>query len=201
MLNLKKIAVTGGLASGKSTTCRIFEELGAYVVSADTIVHHLLSPDSVIGQQVIQLLGSEILNNQQFDRRKIAEKVFSHPERLKALENIIHPAVFAEMDKHYNRIKNADKYSLFVAEIPLLYEVGAEENYDAVIAVIADPKICRERFIDQKGCLDQEFTLRMQAQMPPETKATKASYVITNNGTMDALKRQVMKIYSSLTST
>ena len=74
MLKLKKIAVTGGLAAGKTTVCQIFKELGAYVVSADEIVHQLLSPDTAVGQQVVSLLGSDIVSGQiirsEEDRRK-----------------------------------------------------------------------------------------------------------------------------------
>ena len=79
MLKLKKIAVTGGLAAGKTTVCQLFKELGAYVVSADEIVHQMLSPDTVVGQQVVSLLGSDIVSGLGIDRKKIAAKVFYPP--------------------------------------------------------------------------------------------------------------------------
>ena len=81
------MAVTGGLSCGKSSVCRIFKELGAYVVSADEIVHQLLSPDTNLGQKIISLLGTEIVVNQKLDRSRIAEMYFKNPELLNRLKN------------------------------------------------------------------------------------------------------------------
>ena len=85
MLKIKKVAVTGGLAAGKTTVCQLFKELGACVVSADEIVHQLLSPGTAVGQQVVSLLGSDIISDQGLDRKKIAAKVFSQPDLLLSL--------------------------------------------------------------------------------------------------------------------
>ena len=81
MLNLRKIAITRSLAAGKSTVGRILQEFGAYVVDADEIVHSLLSPNTQIGQKVIELLGSDIVAGNQLDRKKISEIVFSDPNK------------------------------------------------------------------------------------------------------------------------
>ena len=81
MLRLRKVAVTGGLSCGKSSVCRIFKELGAYVVSADEIVHRLLSTKTNLGQQVISLLGKEIITNGKINRSTIAKKVFNDPNK------------------------------------------------------------------------------------------------------------------------
>lgn len=199
MLKLKKVAVTGGLSSGKTTVCRLFEELGSYVVSADAVVHQLLSPDTVVGQQVINLLGSDILNDRQLDRKKISDKVFSNPDLLKALEKILHPAVLDEIKTKYRQIEAQQKYSLFVAEIPLLYESEAEDFYDKVIAVMADPDLCRRRFKEQRQQEDLEFDRRMNRQLSPLHKAAKAQIIIQNNGSIAELKRTITNIYSQLT--
>jgi dephospho-CoA kinase len=92
-METRKIAVTGTLSSGKSTVCQLLKEFGAYVVSADEIVHRLLRVETEIGQKVIDLLGEEILSEGQIDRAKIAKKVFRNPQLLQALEQIIHPQV------------------------------------------------------------------------------------------------------------
>ena len=199
MLTLKKVAVTGGLSSGKSTVCRLFEELGSYVVSADAIVHQLLSPDTAVGRQVISLLGSDSVRDHHFDRKKIADEVFSHPDLLRALEKILHPAVLSEIKTKYLQIKSEQKYSLFVAEIPLLYESESEHFYDAVIAIMAAPDTCRARFKEQRPDADQEFDRRMNRQLPPLQKAAKAQFVIENNGSFDELKQKVEAIHSQLT--
>lgn len=192
MLNLKKIAVTGGLASGKTTVCRYLGELGAYVVSADAIVHQLLSSDAAIKEQVIGLLGTEIVSDRQLNRQKIAEQVFSHPDKLVLLEKILHPAVLEEIEKKYKQVKKEKKYSLFIAEIPLLYESESEHFYDRVVSVTADPALCQQRYTQP------DFEKRMQRQLPLHYKTAKAHYTIENNGNLDDLKKNVLALYSQL---
>jgi dephospho-CoA kinase len=199
MLKVKKIAVTGGLAAGKTTVCQIFKELGAFVVSADEIVHQLLSPGTAVGQQVISLLGSDVISGQQFDRKKIAAKVFSQPDLLSALEEIIHPAVFNEIERKYQQIAREKKYPLFVAEIPLLFEADEQRRFDAVVSVQADQELCQKRFVQQTQQPIDEFEKRMTRQMTPLEKASLAQYTIDNNGDLEQLKTQVITIYSQLT--
>ncbi len=199
MLKIKKIAVTGGLAAGKTVVCQIFKELGAYVVSADEIVHQLLSPGTAVGQQVVKLLGSDIMSGQEFDRRKIAAKVFSQPGLLRTLEAIIHPAVFNEIERKYQQIAREKKYPLFVAEIPLLFEANEQRRFDAVVSVQADQELCKKRFVQQTQQPIDEFEKRMTRQMTPLEKASQAQYTIDNNGDLEQLKTQVITIYSQLT--
>lgn len=195
MLNLKKIAVTGGLAAGKSTVCELLKQLGAYVVSADEIAHQLLLSGTATAQQIIDLLGPDIIHENELDRKKIAAQVFSEPDLLTALEKIIHPAVFNEIERKYSQASREKKHSLFVAEIPLLYEAGKEENFDAIITVDASRELCRKRY----GGSDEEFDKRMTRQILPEHKANKAHYVIQNNGSFEELKNEVKTIYLQLT--
>lgn len=199
MLKLKKIAVTGGLAAGKTTVCQLFKELGAYVVSADEIVHQLLSPDTAVGQQVISLLGSDIVSGQEFDRKKIAAKVFTKPDLLRALEEILHPAVFDEIEQRYRQAQKEEKYPLFIAEIPLLFESEREGRFDAVINVYTDTNISLQRFMHQTHQPAEEFEKRMIRQIEPGKKSAKASYIIENNGELKQLKTTVKTLYIQLT--
>ena len=195
MLNLKKIAVTGGLSAGKSTVCEIFRQLGAYVVSADEITHQLLSSGTATAQQIIDLLGSDIIQGNELDRKKFAAQVFSEPDLLAALEKIIHPAVFNEIERKYSQVSREKKHSLFVAEIPLLYEAGEEKNFDAIITVTASRELCRKRYAGSS----EEFDKRMARQISPEHKANKAHYIIQNNGSFEDLKNEAKIIYTQLT--
>lgn len=192
MLILRKIAVTGGLASGKTTVCQFFKEYGAYVVNSDAIVHRLLSPETIIGQQAIALLGLTIVIKNRIDRKKIAELVFSNHEKLHALEAILHPAVKKEIETEYNHVKNNPSYSFFIAEIPLLYEAKMEAFFDTVIAVISDTKIAKARF---QG---NDFDQRMSHQEAVEKKAIKADFTLVNNGDLTALKHAVFKLAAQL---
>lgn len=195
---MKKIAITGGLSSGKTTVCQILESLGVYSISADALVHELLSPKSLVGQQVIQLLGTEIVENQNINRKKIADIVFSNPNKLRALEEILHPAVFRAIDEHYEKALKGN-YPLFAAEIPLLFEAQASSHFDASIAVVADETVAKKRFQEKTKSDVLEYNRRAQQQWPAEKKAEHATYVIDNNGSLEHLKHQVHVLYSILT--
>ena len=197
MLILKKVAVTGGLSCGKSSVCRIFKDLGAYVVSADDIVHQLLTPETIPGKKVIELIGSDIVVDHQLDRSKIAQKVFGNLHLLKSLEQILHPAVRDEIEKYYQQAVREGKATLFVAEIPLLFEAFSS-CYPITIAVTADKEACIRRFTQSSGYNREEYEKRMARQLTPEEKAQRATYVIPNDGTMADLRQAVIEVYNKL---
>lgn len=197
MLILKKIAVTGGLSSGKSSVCRFFKELGAYVVSADEIVHQLLSFDTDIGLQVLNLLGNDVVTNGQIDRTKVASKVFRDEKLLTGLEKILHPAVRKKTAEHY-QMAVTEGALLFIAEIPLLFETGGEKGFDYTISVKADAEMSFMRFQSLTGNGKEEYERRMARQLSPQEKCAKADYVINNNGSLTDLKQAVVDIYHQL---
>lgn len=197
MLILNKVAVTGGLSCGKSSVCRFFRNLGAYVVSADEVVHQLLSPETQLGQDVTKLLGQDIIVDGRIDRAIIAKKVFNDPKLLNSLENLLHPAVRKEINHQYEKVKKEGKHQLFIAEIPLYFEGGGSKDYDAVIAVVADPEKSKERF-KQAGFKSDEFEKRSARQLSPDEKAKRADYVIKNNGSLEDLEQSVKQVYEKL---
>ncbi len=199
MLKLKKVAITGGLSCGKSSVCRILKELGAYVVSADKIVHQLLSSDTNLGQEIVKLLGSDVLVNQKLDRSRIAHIVFHDLELLQALEKLVHPLVYGEIDKEYQRQKNLSQPpSLFIAEIPLLFESGGKRDYDYTVAVVSNLETCYKRFEQATGLGRAEFNNRMARQLSLFDKAVLADYVIMNNGTLSDLQQITKELYQKL---
>ncbi len=199
MLKLRKVAITGSLSCGKSSVCRILKELGAYVVSADEIVHQLLSSDANVSQRVVKLLGTGILVNQQIDRSRVAQRVFLDNQLLKSLEEILHPAVYDEIEQQYQKQQDKNQFPLFIAEIPLLFESDGEKRFDAVIAVVANEDACFERFNKATHYDRKEFDKRMAEQMLPMEKAIRADYVIMNNGAMSDLQQPLRELYQELT--
>ncbi len=197
---MKKIAITGGLSSGKSTVCRLLADRGAYVVDTDKIVHTLLSSDSQIRKQVIDLLGTDILVNGEINRKVIADKVFSDPKTLKSLELLLHPTVFHEMELQYQRVKDDPKYCLFVAEVPLLYETESSKLFDFIVVVLAERDLCYKRFTEHRKDSKESFDQRMQRQMNPSQKAAKADFVLINNDSIENLENHVINLLTKLRS-
>ena len=197
MLKLRKIAVTGGVASGKSTVCQLFQELGAYVVNADAIVHGLLDPHTDLGQQILRVLGSEIVQNGTINRRIVAEKIFRNPLLLQEVEQILHPAVLHRIEQQYQEACEQGIYTLFIVEIPLLFEIGAETLYDLAIAVVTDEEIAKKRF-QALGQPEQEYERRMSRQFAPHIKSAKAQYIIENNGSLKDLRHQIKMLNTIL---
>ena len=193
---MKKVAITGGLSSGKSTVCRLFKELGAYVVSADEIVHHLLTSDPKIQEKVVDLLGPDILEQGKLSKKAIAKKVFSHLKQLKSLEHLLHPPVLHEIQRQYQAVKNNSKYSLFIAEVPLLYESQSESLFDVVVVTLAKENLCKKR----SKLEETAFADRILRQMPPEEKAAKADFILLNNESVEDLKIKVTNLTNKLCS-
>lgn len=195
---LRKVAITGGLSCGKSSVCRFLKEQGAYVISADAVVHQHLTPLTKLGQEVISLLGPDIVDGSKINRSKIALKVFHDPKLLRKLEQLTHPVVKVEMESLYEKVSKKNQYPLFVVEIPLLFEAGWSDWFDVSVSVYADPAYCKARFVEQ-GHTEQEYDERMKFQIDPKEKVRLADYVIENNGSLDDLKKQTFNLFKTLT--
>lgn len=212
MLNLKKVAVTGGLASGKSTVCKLLHELcikqgiHSVLVSADQIVQKHLDPNDPLGKKLIQLCVSQgvdektINKKESFDKKALANVLFSNKTLLKSWEEMIHPIVFQEIKKVFEEgMKTKAKKGLLIAEIPLLFEKESHPPYfDVTVAVIARRDLAEKRFQEKGGALD-DFNLRVKNQMAEEEKSNLATYTIENDGTKENLKQKVEDLFHLLT--
>ena len=199
MLKLKKVAVTGGLSCGKSLVCRLLKECGAYVVSADEIVHTLLSSDANLIQAVVKLLGAGILVDNKISRTRVAEIAFADPNLLQGLESLLHPLVYQEIEKEFQQQKDRPAPPpLFVAEIPLLFETVKQKDFHNTVAVVADPELCYERFSEATGQFHEDFNKRTARQLTQLEKAVLADYVIMNSSTQKELQSIIQELYNEL---
>jgi len=193
MLTLSKIAVTGPFGAGKSTVCLVLRALGAFVADADLIVKQLMVPSTPLGKQIIKLLGKDILEHETIDRMKLAEKVFTEPEKLRLLEQLIHPYVFKEIEELYENVKKQNHYRFFVVEMPLLFELEKQGDYDYIITVVTDSKNCKER-LKKRGYGPEEYDKRMKRFSLTKEKKEKSHFIIDNNGTFEDLRKKVEEI-------
>lgn len=199
MLELRKVAITGGISSGKSLVCRYLKEMGSYVADADEIVHQLLTPETDLGKQTIALLGSDVVVKGKIDRGRVAKRVFANPKLLRSLENLLHPTVYEKIENAF--IEQQQKHPetpLFAAEVPLLFETGGEVFFDYTIAVVADREKCWERYRNATGYEREDFNRRMARQLGDSEKAQRADFVIHNEGTPEQLKQQVKSLFDKL---
>jgi dephospho-CoA kinase len=183
------IAVTGPFASGKSTFVGLLGELGAETVSADEIVHDLLAEDGATISGVVERFGGDVRGEQGVDRRTLGRKVFGDPEALQDLENILHPLVRRETQRRVA----VSEASLFVAEVPLLFEGGSSADYDCTVAVVV-PEERRRAWAAERGVDEAALAAIETRQLGQEEKARRADVVVQNDGDVDKLRRQAEEL-------
>jgi dephospho-CoA kinase len=187
------VAITGGIGAGKSEALAAFARHGAATVSSDAIVHHLLREDEEVQRALVDRLGDRVLDDTgQVDRGAIAEIVFADEEALQWLEGLLHPLVvreYLEWREQLGRLPNPP--AVCVTEVPLLYEVGGQERFDAVVVVTAPAEVraARSRVPSE---------LREPRLIPDEEKAAKADYVYVNDGSLEELDAFVAGVMDDL---
>jgi dephospho-CoA kinase len=191
------VAVTGPLASGKSTFVKMLGDLGAETVSADEIVHHLLAEDQETISAVTQRFGEGVRGEEGVDRKALGQEVFGDAEALQDLEEILHPRVHKETAQR----ATVSDANLFVAEIPLLFE-GEEEQprsgrFDVTVAVTA-PEERREAWAEERGMGEEQRHAVEARQLSGEEKARRAKVVIENDGNLDKLKEQAKALMNQV---
>jgi dephospho-CoA kinase len=186
-----KVAVTGGIGSGKSAVGEILEELGAVIVDADELARTVIERGDSGYDQVLAAFGDEILTSGEIDRAKLAGLVFSDPELRKKLEGIIHPLVREAAEEI---MKSAPSGSVVVNEIPLLFETNGAKRFDFVIAVQTPMELRIER-LSQRGMKLYEIEKRIAVQASDQERASIADVIVVNDGSLDQLRSKVEELW------
>lgn len=187
------VGVTGPFASGKSTFVRLLGELGAEIVSSDEIVHELLAGDERAVRRVAERFGEKVRGERGIDRAALAREVFGDSEALKDLESILHPLVREATD---GKIAVSDA-EVFVAEVPLLFEVGRGEDFDFTVAVVT-PEERRRAWSEERGVDEARRRSTEERQFPAEEKARRADIVVQNDGDLDRLRERAAEVWRSV---
>ena len=185
-----RVALTGGIGSGKSLVGEILEELGALVIDSDQLAREVIERGSPGYEEVITAFGDSILSEGQIDRAKLAAVVFKEKDLRKKLESIIHPLVREAAEK---LARNLPSGAILVNQIPLLVESDGAKRFDYVVTVSADEDIRRER-LRLRGLKDYEITERMAAQVADLDREKIANYILRNDGSIDELTRAVEEL-------
>jgi dephospho-CoA kinase len=190
---MRRIALTGGIATGKSYVRAQFDKLGIPTIDADVLAREAAAPGTPGLSAVAKRFGSEVLDaTGVLDRRKLASVVFADATARRDLEAIIHPSVRAAIDAWFASLPAGTPFA--IADIPLLYETGREQDFDAVIVVAVDPETQVRRVMERDGLSEAEARARVAAQIPIADKARRADYLIRTDGTYGETDARVTAI-------
>jgi dephospho-CoA kinase len=188
---MRKIGLTGGIASGKSTVAAMLRELGFDVIFADEISRRLLDPGQSAYEETVREFGREIVRpDGTLDRKKIAAIVFADRAQLARLNAIIHPRVEAQILKQFADWEREENRPVAFVEAALLVEAGYMKNLDGLVVTWCRPEQQVERLV-ARGMTDEEARARIGAQMPVEEKLKLADHKIDCSGSIEETRRQV----------
>lgn len=192
-----RVGITGGIGSGKSTVCRIFETLGIPIFYADIWAKHLLNFDPDLRAGVTAIFGPEAYApTGEYDRPAVARMAFGQPEKLAALNALVHPAVEAESLRwHQDRQAEGALYTL--KEAALMIESGSHRHLDFLIVVTAPEALRIQRTMQRDGLSEEQVRARIRSQLHESEKVALADFLIQNDGTRHLIP-QVMEIHQTL---
>ncbi len=199
MTGLLKIGLTGGIACGKSTvTHRWSRGNGTALIDADQLAHQTLEPDTSTWADVVRVFGKEILNaDGTVNRPKLGEIVFGNEQKRLALNRIVHPAVARMWTEELDTLDREGRAQVAIVAIPLLYEVGAEKQFDCVVVVASSEQTQMAR-LTASGLTETQALARIRAQWPLQMKMDRADFVIWNNGSDRVLSEQADMIWTRI---
>ena len=194
-----KVALTGGIATGKSYVLDRFRRTGVPCLDSDTLAHGVEAPGTEATAAIAARFGRHVLSDDgAVDRAKLGPIVFADPVARRDLEAIVHPAVFRAIEAGLKGFELTGGGPFTVVDVPLLYETGAAVRFDRVIVTMCAEALQVDR-LKARGLSETAVRQRLAAQLPAADKASRADYVIRTDGTFEETDRQVDEIRQSLT--
>jgi dephospho-CoA kinase len=191
---MRRIALTGGIATGKSHVRDQLERLGVPTIDADVLARQAVAEGTPGLAAVVERFGAAVIDSTgALDRRKLAAVVFADEQARRDLEQIVHPMVRAAIDEWFASLPASTPVA--VADIPLLYETGRDKDFDAVIVAAADPATQVRRVMERDALSQADALARVGAQLPTAEKTRRATYVIVTTGTREETNAQVRDVY------
>ncbi|NNG16551.1 MAG: dephospho-CoA kinase [Gemmatimonadales bacterium] len=193
-----KVGLTGNVAAGKSVVLDLLRRLGATVIDADALVREVEQPGTAVLRRIAERFGPDALRSDgALDRSKLRRRVMGDPAALSDLNAIVHPAV--EL-LHRERIAQAERRGdpIVVSDVPLLFEVGWEDEFDLIILVDAPEEIRRRRLVTLRQFTPEEADELLASQHPAEGKRQRSDIVIENVGSVQALEARVREVWKTL---
>lgn len=195
---MKIIGLTGGIASGKSTVARYFVEQGIPLVYADIVAHEIMEVGTPAYNDIVDVFGTSVLSEDKtIHRGKLGAIVFNDRSLLDTLNSITHPRVAERAASLFDEYRQHN-HPLAVYEVPLLFEIGLQDQFDAIVLVTLPPDLQLERLISREGIAKEDALARIRSQMPLKEKRALSHYVIENTGNFEMLYNQAANILKKL---
>ncbi|HEX6323811.1 MAG TPA: dephospho-CoA kinase [Vicinamibacterales bacterium] len=193
-----RVALTGGIATGKSHCLQLFAAAGVPTIDADRLAHDAIAPGTPGHAAIVARFGPGVVTaDGAIDRPALARIVFADATARRDLEAIVHPRVYRAIGDWFGALGDRGE-PLGIADIPLLYETGRDIDYDTVIVASCPPAMQIERLMQRSGLSRAEAEARLAAQLPIDAKAAKADHVIDTSGTLEETDAQVRRILREL---
>ena len=192
-----KIALTGGIATGKSHVLDQFRRRGIACLDADALAHGVMAAGTEATAAIAERFGADILAaDGSVDRKKLGPVVFADPPARRELEAIVHPAVHRAVSAGIRAFELMGD-TVAIVDVPLLYETGGEKAFDRVIVTACPPETQVARLLE-RGLTEAAARQRLAAQWPTEKKTSRADFVITTGGTFEETDEQIERILGEL---
>lgn len=189
------LALTGGIACGKSEAGRILSEEGFAVLDTDALAHGAMKSGSAVFKDVVGRFGEKVVGTDgELDRAVLGKIVFDDPAAREDLNRMVHPAVMAAAE-----LWKTEQAGDAAVMVPLLFEIGWTDGWDAVVCVSADEQTVFQR-LEKRGLDKNGARKRMAAQMPLNEKEKKSDFILKNNETLDTLRDETLKVLEAVRS-
>jgi len=195
---MRRVALTGGIATGKSYVLQLFRAQGVPCLDADELSHGVTAAGTEATAAIAARFGQSVLDaSGAVDRHKLGPLVFADTAARRDLEAIVHPAVYRAIAAGMRAFEMLESSPLAIVDVPLLYETGHASEFDRVIATMCSRELQLSR-LRERGLTEAEANQRLAAQMSAEEKASRADFVIRTDGTRDETRTQVDRILKLL---
>ena len=195
---MKKIGLTGGIGSGKSTVAKLLAEAGFKVVDADQIAREIMEPGSPVLDDVADAFGADVIREDgTLDRGKLAGRAFVDKRATEKLNSITHPAIRAESERRFADAEAAGEPAV-VYDMPLLVDIGMHRDMDLTVVVDVDADERVRRLVSSRGLDEADARARIAQQIDDATRKAAADVIIDNNGAIDELRPQVDELIARL---
>jgi dephospho-CoA kinase len=195
---MRKIGLTGGIATGKSHVLERLQQQGIPCLDSDKLVHGATGPGTEATAAIAARFGPEVIGTDGgVDRGRLGPIVFADPAARRDLEAIVHPAVYRAIAAGIRAFELVGTYAFVVVDVPLLFETGHASDFDRVIVTACAPELQLQRLI-KRGLTEQAARQRLEAQMPTEEKVARADFVVHTDGSFEDTDRQIADVIAHL---